>query len=125
MPNYIDGFAFPIPKEHLEEYKFVAEKVAEIWKEYGAIAYYEFLGDDLSLEGTKSFAEAVEAAEDDEVIFGWVVFPSKEVRDLANKHVPEDQRMAELVAPLTNPDRPIFDAARMLYGGFEPLVELE
>jgi len=67
MSNYIDGFAFPILEIHLDEYKHVAEKVAEIWKEYGAISYNEFIGDDLLLEGTKSFIETLDAA-DGEVI---------------------------------------------------------
>lgn len=124
MTNYIDGFVLPIPRIHLEEYKKVAEKVAEIWKEYGAIAYYEFVGDDLFLDGTKSFTETVEATKDEEIIFGWVVFPSKDIRDLANKKVPADPRMAELIAPLTNPEKLIFDAGRMVYGGFKSLVEL-
>ncbi|MCB0855224.1 MAG: DUF1428 domain-containing protein [Bacteroidetes bacterium] len=123
MKNYIDGFILPIPRIHLDKYKKVAEKVAEIWKEYGALAYFEFVGDDLSLEGTKSFIETVDATEDEEIVFGWVVFPSKEIRDLANKKVPQDPRMADLVAPLTKPERLIFDASRMVYGGFQPLVQ--
>ncbi len=124
MKNYIDGFVLPIPRIYLGEYKKAAEKVAEIWKEYGAIAYFEFVGDDLYLEGTKSFIETVDAKEDEEIVFGWVVFPSKEIRDLANKKVPTDPRMTELVAPLTNPEKLIFDASRMVYGGFKPLVQL-
>lgn len=124
MKNYIDGFVLPVPRIYLDEYKKVAEKVAEIWKEYGAIAYFEFVGDDLSLEGTKSFIETVDAKEDEEVVFGWVVFPSKEIRDSANKKVPVDPRMAELVGPLTEPDKLIFDGSRMVYGGFLPLVQL-
>lgn len=123
MENYIDGFVLPVPRIYLDEYKKVAEKVAEIWKEYGAIAYLEFVGDDLSLEGTKSFIEAVDAKEDEEIVLGWVVFPSKEIRDAANKKVPTDPRMAELVAPLTNAKKLIFDAGRMVYGGFKPLVQ--
>ena len=123
MSNYIDGFVLPVPRIYLDEYKKVAEKVAEIWKEYGAIAYFEFVGDDLTLEGTRSFVEAVDAKEDEEVVYGWVVFPSKEIRDLANKKVPEDPRMTELVAPLVNPEKLIFDASRMVYGGFKPLVQ--
>ena len=123
MTNYIDGFVLPIPRIYLGEYRKAAEKVAEIWKEYGAIAYFEFVGDDLSLEGTKSFLETVDAKEDEEIVFGWVVFPSKEIRDLANKEVPTDPRMTELVAPLTNPEKLIFDASRMVYGGFKPLVQ--
>ena len=123
MTNYIDGFVLPIPRIYLDEYKKVAEKVAEIWKEYGAIAYFEFIGDDMNLEGTKSFIEAVIANEEEDIVFGWVVFPSKEVRDLANKKVPTDPRMLELVGPLTNPEKLIFDASRMVYGGFKPLVK--
>ena len=123
MANYIDGFVLPVPQIYLEEYKKVAEKVAEIWKEYGAIAYFEFVGDDMSLEGTKSFIETVDAKEDEEIVFGWVVFPSREIRDLANEKVPTDPRMKELVEPLINPEKLIFDASRMIYGGFKPLVQ--
>ena len=121
--NYIDGFVFPIPRIHLDEYRRVAVQVAEIWKEYGALAYFEYLGEDLKLEGTRSFIEQVDAKEDDAVIFGWVVFPSKETRDLANKQVPTDPRMADLVGPLTDPSRLIFDASRMVYGGFQSLIQ--
>lgn len=123
MANYIDGFVLPIPRIYIDEYKKVAEQVAEIWKEYGAIAYYEFIGDDMTLEGTKSFIETVVATEEEEIVFGWVVFPSQDVRDLANKKVPMDPRMTELVVPLTNPEKLIFDASRMVYGGFKPLVQ--
>ena len=123
MEQYIDGFVFPIPRIYLEEYKKVAEEVAEVWKEYGAIAYFEFVGDDLFLEGTKSFVKTVDAKEDEEIVFGWVVFPSKEIRDTANKKVPADPRMASLVSPLMHPEKLIFDASRMIYGGFKPLVQ--
>lgn len=122
MANYIDGFVFPVPRIYMNEYRTVAEKVAEIWKEYGALAYFEYVGDDLKLEGTRSFIEVVDLNEDEVVVFGWVLFPSKATRDLANKQVPTDPRMAALVAPLTNPKRLIFDARRMVYGGFHPLV---
>ncbi len=120
--GYIDGFVLPVPRIHLNEYMKVVEKVAEIWKEYGALAYHEYLGDDMTLEGTRSFIDTVDAKEDEVIVFGWVTFPSKETRDLANKQVPTDPRMTELVAPLTNPDRLIFDASRMVYGGFQALV---
>lgn len=122
MANYIDGFILPVPQKHLEEYKGVAEKVAEIWKEYGALSYFEFVGDDLTLEGTRSFIEVVDLKEDEVVVFGWVVFPSKEIRDSANQQVPNDPRMTELVTPLLDPERLIFNAGRMVYGGFKSLV---
>ncbi len=123
MAQYIDGFVLPVPRIHLKEYKSVAEKVAEIWKEYGALAYYEYLGEDLRLEGTRSFIEMVDLKDDEVIIFGWVLFPSKEVRDLANQQVPNDPRMGELIAPLTDPETLIFDAERMVYGGFQSLIQ--
>lgn len=123
MSEYIDGFVFPIPKIYLTEYKNVAEKVAKIWREYGALAYFEFVGNDLQLEGTRSFIEAVNLKEDEVVVFGWVVFPSKKIRDLANEQVPKDNRMSELLAPLTNSSKLIFDAGRMIYGGFQSFIQ--
>lgn len=122
MANYIDGFILPVPQKHLEEYKGVAEKVAGVWKEYGALSYFEFVGDDLTLEGTRSFTEVVNLKDDEVVVFGWVVFPSKEIRDSANQQVPNDPRMTELVTPLLDPERLIFNAGRMVYGGFKSLV---
>jgi len=122
MAQYVDAFALPVPRAHLDEYRRVAEKVAGIWKANGAIQYVEFVGDDLVLDGTRSFIDVLDLKEDEVAVFGWVLFPSKEIRDLANKQVPNDPEMAELVDPLTDPDRLIFDASRMVYGGFLSLV---
>ncbi|MFQ5628857.1 MAG: hypothetical protein ACE5I1_08860 [bacterium] len=57
------------------------------------------------------------------MIFGWVVFESREAHDLANERVAADPRMADLINPLTHTSRPIFDAKRMVYGGFRSLVQ--
>lgn len=123
MTNYIDGFVLPVPRIHLNEYKLVAETVAKIWKEHGALAYFEYVGEDLKLEGTRSFPELLDANEDEAIVFGWVVFESREARDLANKLVAADPRMTDLIAPLTDRSRMVFDAKRMVYGGFQPLVQ--
>lgn len=121
--SYIDGYIFTLSQEHLELYTTIAEQVATIWKEHGALEYSEFIGDDLSLEGTRSFVDLTQAKEDEIVVFGWVTFPSKEIRDQANKTVPTDKRMNELVAPLVQDGQLIFDASTMVYGGFKPLVK--
>lgn len=120
--NYVDGFVLPIPRKYLEEYKAVATQVAEVWKEYGALAYYECVGDDLKLEGVRSFVDATNASEEEIIIFGWTVFENKEQRDIANAKVPHDSRMGDLVGPLTDPNRLIFDASRMVFGGFNQIV---
>ena len=123
MKNYIDAFVLPIPRNHLNEYRLVAETVAEIWKEHGALAYFEYVGEDLKLEGTCSFPEFLDAKEDEAIIFGWVVFDSRKARDLANERVAADPRMSDLIDPLTDPTRTIFDAKRMVYGGFQSFVQ--
>ena len=123
MTNYIDGFVLPIPEKHLETYKSVSETGANVWKEHGALAYNEFVGDDMSLEGTRSFLESTNAKSDEVIIFGWVEFDSKESRDLANERVASDPRMTDIIAPLVIPTQIIFDPKRMVFGGFKPLVQ--
>ena len=121
--NYIDGFVFPIPRIHLDQYQEIAEQVAAIWKEHGALSYLEYVGDDMSYEGTRSFVNMVDANEDEVIIFGWVVFESREDRDIANQKVHNDARMIDLVAPIIDPSNMIFNPMRMAYGGFRPLVK--
>jgi uncharacterized protein YbaA (DUF1428 family) len=123
MTPYIDGFVLPVPRDQLETYREVAEKVAEIWREHGALDYLEYVGDDSHLEGTRSFTDAANTKEDEVVIFGWVAFESRETRNLANRRVAADPRMSDLINPLTNTSRPMFDAKRMMYGGFRSLVQ--
>ena len=89
----------------------------------GALAYFEYVGDELTLQGMRSFIHSIEANENEVIVFGWVLFPSKEVRDFANKQVPKDPRIVALVAPLLNPEKLFFDASRMVYGGFHPHVQ--
>jgi len=121
--EYLDGFVFAIHRKYLAEYKRVAQQVAAIWKEHGALSYSEFVGDEMSLTGTRSFMDMADVQDDEVVIIGWASFQSKEVRDSANQKVRKDPRMAQLVAPLMNPERMIFDASRMFFGGFRALVQ--
>lgn len=118
MANYIDGFVFPVRRDRLNEYARLAEAVASIWKEHGALDYCEYVGDDLNLAGTRSFPDLLTAAEGEAIVFGWVTFASREARDLANKKVATDPRMADLVDAANTG----FDANRMAYAGFRSLV---
>ncbi|MBT8401297.1 MAG: DUF1428 domain-containing protein [Rhodothermia bacterium] len=118
MAHYVDGFVVPIPRARLDEYKRVVGAVAEIWKEHGALDYREYVGDDLYLEGTRSFTDLIAATDDEVVVFGWVSFDSRAARDLANEKVAVDPRMADLVDSSNSG----FDAKRMAYGGFQSLV---
>lgn len=118
MANYIDGFVLPIPRDRLDDYTRLVETVAEIWIEHGAIDYREYVGDDLSFQGTGSFTELVGATDGEVILFGWVEFASRKVRDFANEKVASDPRMAELMEASDSG----FDAKRMAYGGFQSFV---
>jgi uncharacterized protein YbaA (DUF1428 family) len=116
--QYIDGFVLPVQRDRLGEYQRLAEAVAKIWKEHGALDYREYVGDDLYLQGTRPFTDLTDATEDETIVFGWVVFDSREARDLANEKVAADPRMADLIDASNSG----FNAERMAYGGFRPLV---
>ena len=114
---YVDGFVLAVPKNNLEAYKAMARKCEPIWREYGAIDYVECVGDDTPYGEVTSFPRAVLAKEDEIVIFSWIIYPSKEIRDTCNKKVMEDPRLDGMK------DMP-FDGKRMIYGGFAPFLGL-
>ena len=122
MKRYIDGFVLPVPKQRVPEYQAIAEAASKIWKEHGALEYWECVGDDLNTECTRSFADMTNANDDETVIFAWAVFESRQARDEANEKIIADPRMAELMTGLTNPENPIIDFQRMAHGGFKEIV---
>ena len=118
MGKYVDGFVIPMAKDKVEEYRVIAQKASELWKEYGALDYVEAIGDDLEVKDMLSFKTIAGASEDETVIFAWIVYESKEERDRINAAVMEDARLkAEM-------DCMPFDFKRMAYGGFKTLVAI-
>jgi uncharacterized protein YbaA (DUF1428 family) len=115
--SYIDGFVVPVPFNRKEAYRAVAAKVAPIFKEYGATRLVEYWGDDLPDGKVTDFKRAVKAEADENVVFSWVVWPSKAVRDATSKKLMEDPRM--------KPEDMPFDGKRLIYGGFELLLDTE
>ncbi len=118
MTRHIDGFVHPIPKDKLDAYKSLVAKVAKIWKEHGALDYWECEADGFEIEGLIPFSEVIKATNNEVVLFGWVVFESNESRQAAHAAVPADPRMKELMDGIDTG----FDASRMVYGGFQPFV---
>lgn len=116
--SYADGFVLAVPKDRLEDYKAMARLGGTIWKEHGALAYVECIGDDVPYGELTSFPRAVQAKEDEVVIFSWIVYESRAARDEIVKKVMADPRLT--MPPAGMP----FDGKRMIYGGFEVFVEL-
>jgi uncharacterized protein YbaA (DUF1428 family) len=114
--SYVDGFIVAVPKEKVEAYKALARKAGAVWKEYGALAYVECLGDDVPYGELTSFPRAVQAKEDESVVFSWIVYRSRQQRDEVVAKVMADPRLKGEEMP--------FDGKRMIYGGFEAFLEL-
>lgn len=119
MERYVDGFLIPLPKDKVNKYREMAQKAGKIWKEFGALEYYECVGDDLDIEDMLSFKKVAGASEDETVIFSWIVYESKEQRDTINGKAMNDPRIKEMMESGTEPP---FDYRRVAYGGFKTLV---
>ena len=115
---YVDGFLVPVKKDRLEEYKALARTAGEVWREFGAIAYVECIGDDVPYGEVTSFPRAVQANDDETVIFSWIIYESRAQRDEINAKVMADPRMKFDMANAP------FDGKRMIFGGFESFLEL-
>ena len=115
--SYIDGFVAAVPTANRAKYKQHAEAAALVFKDHGAVAVIECWGDDVPDGKITSFPLAVKRKEDETVVFSWVTWPSRQVRDAGMKKVMADPRMQPGVNPMP------FDGQRLIYGGFEVLVE--
>ena len=118
MP-YVDGFIVPVPKRKLAAYRRMAKKASKVWREHGAIDYREWVADDVKMGKWTSFPRSVKLKPDETVVFAWIVYKSRAQRDAVNAKVMKDPRLASMMNLKTIP----FDAKRMIWGGFKPLVK--
>jgi uncharacterized protein YbaA (DUF1428 family) len=114
--SYIDGFVIPVPAGKKDAYREMAAKAAPIFREHGATRIVECWGDDVPDGKVTDFKRAVKAEPGENVVFSWIVWPSKAVRDEGSKKVMNDPRMK------MGDDMP-FDGKRLIYGGFEILLD--
>lgn len=115
--NYVDGFVLAVPNDKKEAYIKHASEAATVFKEYGVLSLVECWGDDVPEGELTSFPMAVQCKADETVCFSWLTWPSKKVRDDNMMKIMEDPRMQ----PENNPMP--FDGKRMIFGGFNVIVE--
>ena len=111
---YVDGFVLPIHPDRLDDYRPIAETFAREVGKLGGVSV-EALGDGLEPGTRTSFPRSVEAAEGENVIFSFVIWPDKATRDAGWEKVMANPELQP------GPDNP-FDGKRMFWGGFNPLV---
>ena len=115
--SYVDGFVIAVPTVNKQALIDHAGLFDPIFLEYGATRVLECWGDDVPHGKQTDFYRAVAAKDDEAVLFSWIEWPDKATRDAGMKQVMDDPRMG--------PDNPMpFDGARMIYGGFAPVVDL-
>lgn len=114
--DYVDGFIIAVKKDRIEDYKRIATESAQVFKDLGALSVVECVADDTPYGELTSFPRAVMATEDEIVIFSWIAYPSREVRDEANRKMMDDPRMEEMMKNMP------FDGKRMIMGGFTQIV---
>ena len=117
--SYVDGFVVPVPKAKLANYKKMAKKAGKVWIEHGALQYVECVADDVKSGKVTSFPQAVKLKPDEVVVFSWIVYPNRKMRDKVNAKVMADPRLAAMMDPKAMP----FDGKRMFWGGFKPMIE--
>lgn len=113
---YVDGFVIAVPAEKKADYLRMAATAAPLFREFGATRVVECWGDDVPDGKVTDFRGAVKAEDGEVVVFSWIEYPSKEVRDAANSKMMSDPRMQALS------DMP-FDGQRMIFGGFAPILD--
>jgi len=117
---YVDGFVIPLPKENLQAYLDMSRQCGAVWKEYGALEFRECVGDDVPPGKVTSFPLSVDLQDGEVVVFSWIVYASRAERDAINGKVMQDPRIAHFMDPKNMP----FDGKRMIYGGFEMMIDL-
>lgn len=115
--TYVDGFVLAVPTANKDAYRKVALEAATVFKDHGALSVVECWGDDVPEGKWTSFPMAVQRKEDETVVFSWITWDSKQARDAGMKKALEDPRMKH------DPSSMPFDAKRMIYGGFEVIVD--
>jgi len=114
---YIDGYVVPVPTANRDTYRQVAQMASAVFKEYGALKVVECWGDDVPEGKVTSFPMAVKRKDDETVVFSWIWWPSREKRDVGMKAAMADPRLKEGMDPMP------FDGQRLIYGGFEVIVD--
>lgn len=115
--TYVDGFVGAVPTANKEAYRRHAEEAAAVFKEYGALSLVECWGDDVPEGKINSMHTAVLRKDDETVVFSWITWPDKATRDAGMAKVFADPRVSATM------DSMPFDGSRMIFGGFEMIVD--
>ena len=113
---YVQGFVAAVPTANRAAYEAHARQTVDLFREFGTRRFVEAWGDDVPRGKRNDFQGAVQARDDESVVFSWMEYPDRAARDAAFEKMMADPRMQSM------PEMP-FDGTRMILGGFQPFVE--
>ena len=123
--TYIDGFVLAVPNANKQKFIDHANLIDPIFVEMGATRIFECWGDDVPDGKVTGFKRAVQAKDDETVVFSWIEWPDKATRDATMAKLTAQSEGNEPADPRMDPaNNPMpFDGARMIFGGFDPLID--
>jgi uncharacterized protein YbaA (DUF1428 family) len=121
--SYVDGFVIAVPTANRQKFIDHARTADSVFLEMGALRILECWGDDVPEGKQTDFRRAVQAKDDESVVFSWVEWPDKATRDACMGKMEELSKTDDRFNPEKNPMP--FDGKRLIYGGFAPVVTLE
>lgn len=114
--GYFDGFVVAVKRANRDAFVEFARACDPIFVEHGATWIMEAWGTDVPEGELTDFRRAVKAEPDEDIVMSWVQWPDRAARDAGNQKIMNDPRMADAPMP--------FDGARLIFGGFVPVVEV-
>ena len=114
--DYTDGFVVPVPEGKVDTYREMASKMAKVFRQHGATRVVESIADDVSHGEVTDFYRAVKAEDGETVVFSFIEWPDKQVRDDAWAKIMADESLKP------EGDMP-FSGQRMFWGGFEKILD--
>jgi uncharacterized protein YbaA (DUF1428 family) len=115
--TYVEGFVAAVPTANKEAYRQHASEAAPLFKEFGVTRMIENWGDDVPRGKLTDFQGAVQAKDDETIVFSWFEYPDKATRDAANQKMMSDPRMKSMGESMP------FDGKRMIMGGFDSIID--
>jgi uncharacterized protein YbaA (DUF1428 family) len=113
--SFLDITVIPVPVANKAAYLEHSRLTTPFFKEQGALGVTETWGEDVPEGKLTDFRKAVALEDGETVAVGWITWPDRAVRDAAWEKLMSDERMMGMDMP--------FDGKRMIFAGFEVLVE--
>jgi len=112
---YVQGFVIPVPEGRKEDYRKMAEDAWTMFERHGANSVVEAWGEDVPHGKQTDFYRSVKAEPGEHIVFSWMTWPS---------HAAAKAAQEKMEGEMTMPGDMPFDPQRMIWAGFEPVVDL-